>query len=253
MSDLDHLTHESPSGALARGLRVLVAVNELETATVSRIVSESSLPKATVIRLLQTLQAEGYISQDTDTLTYNVTPKVASLSRAMKGKDEVESLIQVALDMLADEIKWPVEYLVVDGLSMLVRSNNRERAPIKLRLFERSRFPLLRSAAGIVYLSTLPQDECNRLLDHVALDTQERSEAEKAVISARDKGYAIRALKELGPNMAVSSVPVPDRGGALSLVHFDDVVSISQLERDLLPKLKNCAYNISEALSGVPR
>ena len=70
--------NESPTGALARGLRLLAALNDLETATISGLVKETNLPKATVIRLLQALQAEGYAAQDTDTLTYHVTPKVAS-------------------------------------------------------------------------------------------------------------------------------------------------------------------------------
>jgi hypothetical protein len=64
------------------------------------------------VRLLQALQAEGYAAQDPDTLTYRVTPKVASLSRALIGKNQTDSLIQVALDMLAEEVKWPAEYLV---------------------------------------------------------------------------------------------------------------------------------------------
>jgi hypothetical protein len=53
---------------------------------------------------------------------------------------EIDGLIQTPLDLLADQIKWPAEYLVADGLSMRIRSNNRDRAPIKLKLFERRRF-----------------------------------------------------------------------------------------------------------------
>lgn len=239
---------ESPSGALARGLAVLSAVNDLETATVTRIVSETALPKATVIRLLHTLQAEGYIAQDPDTMTYWATPKVVSLSRAVKGDDEITGLVQIALDMLADRIKWPVEYLVVDGLSMLVQSNNRERAPIKLKLFERRRFPILGSASGVAHLATLPAEDCARMLDRILTAADSRAEAEATVAKARSKGYAMRSLTELGPNMAVASVALPSGGGALSLVHFDDVVSVKQLETVMLPELRICADNIVNAL-----
>ena len=60
--------------ALACGLRLLAALNDLETATVSGLVKETNLPKATVIGLLHTLHAEGYAAQDPETLTYRVTP-----------------------------------------------------------------------------------------------------------------------------------------------------------------------------------
>jgi len=250
MNDDDDFGNGSPSGALARGLRVLVAVNDLDTGTVSRIVAESALPKATVIRLLQTLQAEGYVTQDPQTLTYRVTPKVASLSRAMKGDDEIEGLIQVALDMLAEEIKWPAEYLAVDGLSMLIVSNNRERAPIKVKLFERRRFPILGSAAGIAHLATLPAGEQVRLMDCATSGPEECARAEALIAEAQSRGYAMRPLSELGPNMAVASVAVPEGGGALSVVHFDDVVSREQLEAAILPRLRDCARNIAGALKG---
>lgn len=247
----EDISRESPSGALARGLRVLAAVNDLETATVSRIVSDSGMPKATVIRLLQTLQAEGYIAQDAETLTYAVTPKVASLSRAFKGNDEIEGFTQVALDLLAEQIKWPAEYLVQDGLSMLIQSNNRARAPIKLKLFERSRFPILGSAAGIAYLSTLPAEDCERILDRAASDPGERSAARSRIAEARKAGFAVRGLLELGPNMAVVAVPVPDRGGALSVVHFDDVVTPQQMQETILPRMHACAENVAKALRGI--
>jgi DNA-binding IclR family transcriptional regulator len=45
---------------LARGLHLLVAMNDVETATISGLVKETNLPKATVVRLLKALQAEGY-------------------------------------------------------------------------------------------------------------------------------------------------------------------------------------------------
>ena len=125
----DSLATDGPTGALARGLRLLAALNDLETATVTGLVKETNLPKATVIRLLHALQAEGYAAQDPETLTYRVTPKVASLSRSLIGKNQTEGLIQVALDLLADEVKWPAEYLVQDGAAMLIQANNRDARP----------------------------------------------------------------------------------------------------------------------------
>jgi DNA-binding IclR family transcriptional regulator len=239
---------DSPTGALARGLRVLVAINDLETATVSRIVSETQLPKPTVIRLLQALQSEGYLAQDPETLTYRVTAKVASLSRSLGLDGEMDGLIQTPLDLLADQIKWPAEFLVADGLSMRIRSNNRDRAPIKLKLFERRRFPMLGSAAGLVFLAALEEEPLRRYLSQLTATQTERRDARRRIDAVRQRGYASRTLTELGPNMAVVSVALPANAGALSLVHFDDVVPAEQLVAVIVPRLLVCAETIATAL-----
>jgi DNA-binding IclR family transcriptional regulator len=246
----DSYLSDSPSGALARGLHLLVALNDLETATVSGLVKETNLPKATVVRLLQALQAEGYAAQDPDTLTYRVTPKVASLSRSLIGKNQTESLIQVSLDMLAEEVKWPAEYLVQDANSMLIQSNNRERAPIKLKLFERRRFPILESAAGIAYLSSLSDPELGKWLKRLLKSPSQIASTRRRISEAAAAGYATRALNELGPNMRVASIPVPGGGGALSMIYFDDVVPRKHLETVILPLVKRAASNLAAALQG---
>lgn len=244
------VSDEAPSGALARGLRVLVAVNDLEYPTIARIVSECDLPKATVIRLLQTLQSEGYLAHDSSDNAYRVTPKVASLSRAIKGNDEVESLVQIALDMLAKEVKWPTEFLAVDGHSMIMTTNNREKAPIKLQLLERRRFPMLKSASGLAHLAELPEAQREEMLQRMVRDPKELAAARVAIEQTRSNGYATRSVTELGTNMAVASIAVPDGGGALTVVYFDDVVSQSDLNEQLLPRLRRCAENIAKALNG---
>ncbi|SDO71052.1 IclR family transcriptional regulator [Afipia sp. GAS231] len=244
------LANDGPTGALARGLRLLAALNDLETATISGLVKETNLPKATVIRLLQALQAEGYAAQDTETLTYRVTPKVASLSRSLIGKNQTEGLIQVALDLLADELKWPAEYLVQDGLSMLIQSNNRERAPIKLKLFERRRFPILESAAGVSYLSSLSELERGKWLKSLLKSQSQITLAKRRIEEAAQAGYATRSLNELGPNMRVAAVPVPGGGGAISMIYLDDVVAKKHLETVLLPVVRKAAVNVAGALQG---
>lgn len=246
----DSLATDGPTGALARGLRLLAALNDLETATVTGLVKETNLPKATVIRLLHALQAEGYAAQDTETLTYRVTPKVASLSRSLIGKNQTEGLIQVALDLLADELKWPAEYLVQDGGAMLIQANNRERAPIKLKLFERRRFPILDSAAGVAYLSSLSDLDRGKWLKRLLKHQSQIASTKRRIEAAAQAGYATRSLPELGPNMRVAAVPVPGGGGAISMIYFDDVVAQKHLEAVLLPLVKKTAMNVAGALQG---
>jgi hypothetical protein len=48
--------------------------------------------------------------------------------------------------------------------------------------------------------------------------------------------------------MAVVSVALPVKLGALSLVHFDDVAPPEQLESLIVPKLRKTAGEIAKAL-----
>ncbi len=241
--DLDRGTGQG--SALARGLAVLTALNDLETATVSGLVAETGLAKPTLIRILQTLMAEGFAARDEATTTYRVTEKVGSLSRALIGRNRHDETVQRVLDELADTLKWPTEFLVPDGDSMVIHLNNRERAPIRLRLFERRRFPLLESASGFAYLAALPKAELRAHLARMA--PEEERIARTEIEAVRQRGYGLRRFPALSENMRVVSVVVPGPIGALSLVHFDDVVTIATLDDILLPELKSAAASIAAA------
>jgi len=221
----DGADDSKPAGALARGLRVLVGLNDLETATISRLVEETGLAKPTVIRLLQTLLEEGYAYRDPETQTYGVTRKVASLSRGLIGRNEKDDAIRSVLDSLGDDLKWPTEYLVRDGNMMVIQTNNRERAHIRLKLFERRRFGFLESGAGIAHLSSLPASEQTRWVERLTSDPAARKEAHQKLAHAAERGFAHRSVAELAPQMCVISVAVEQTEGALSLLYFDDVVS----------------------------
>ena len=239
---------EPPSGALARGLHLLTALNDLETATIAGLVEETGLPKPTLIRLLRTLVDEGYAAHSEETSTYGVTSRVASLSRALIGRDVEGARVQAVLDVLADRTKWPTEFLAPEGTSMVIRATNRERAPIRLRLFERRRFPMGASAAGVAHMAAMDGSVRDRMLATLGLVLRERGAVEAWIARAGEDGFADRALDELGPNMRVAAVAVPGGCGALSLVYFDDVVPAEELRARLLPALNDAACRISEAL-----
>lgn len=231
--------------SLARGLRVLAALNDLEAATITRLVSETGLAKSTLIRLLQTLMAEGYAKRDPETATYEVTPKVASLARALIGQNRMDAEIQVVLDTLAEQIKWPTEFLVPDGRSMVIRLNNRVRAPIQLQHFDRRRFPLGKSAAGLAYLAALDDEQLSRHIDRLTGTPADRETLLAKVEETSARGHAHRTVHELAPNLAVISVAVPGPVGAMSMVYFDDVVPDAVNAGRHLPALHRAAKQIA--------
>jgi IclR family transcriptional regulator, mhp operon transcriptional activator len=244
-----------PVNALVRGLRVLAVANEIQAPTVAEMVRRSRLPKATVIRLLQTLVHEGYLDDLGEAEGYQVTAKVRNLSRALLDRTPIAQQVQPLLDELAGRVKWPSEFFVAEGRSVVIEVSNRSAAPIKLNLFEHRRFPMVASATGLAYLSALPEAEAQRIVqDSLADGTLARpvEDCLAQIAAARRDGYALWEYPALSPGLRMASIPVLSNGrviGGLSLVHFRDLVPEALLETLLLPDLRRVAARIGEALA----
>ena len=96
---------------------------------------------------------------------------------------------------------------------MVIQSNNRERAHIRLKLFERPRFPFLQSAAGIAYLASLDAEVRAKWIARLVRNPAQRHLAFAKVNQAVENGYARRELSELAPHMCVMSAPYPTAAG----------------------------------------
>jgi len=70
--------------SLSRGLSVLAAVNQYRPATVKQLVHSTRLPKPTLIRLLQSLVAEGYVDSATDGTGYRVGARARRLTSGLE-------------------------------------------------------------------------------------------------------------------------------------------------------------------------
>jgi IclR family mhp operon transcriptional activator len=243
-----------PVNALVRGLRVLAAANERSEVSVTDLVTLARLPKATVIRLLQTLLHEGYMEELGDGGGYRVTAKVRNLSRALRGRTPVAQIVQPLLDKLGRRVKWPSEFFLVEGLSVVIEASNRDAAPIKLNLFEHRRFPITASATGLAYLSGLAPEEAERIV-RAAIDKDGPSGSVEdclaRIAEARQRGYASWEYPALAPGLRMVSIPVAAGGraiGGLSLIHFRDLVPDALLDGFFLAEMRAVAGSIGRLL-----
>jgi IclR family mhp operon transcriptional activator len=243
-----------PVSALVRGLRVLAAANEVQKPTIAELVRLSGLPKATVIRLVQTLTHEGYVEELADAQGYRVTSKVRNLSRGLVGRTPVAQIVQPLLDGLGRRIKWPSEFFLPEGLSVVIEASNREAAPIKLHLFEHRRFPITASATGIAYLSALSEDRAESIVHQASAEATAPNAAASClalVAEARRRGFSAWEYPALAPGLRMVSIPVRTGErvfGGLSVVHFRELVPNDLLDGFLLPEMRTVALRIAEAL-----
>ena len=95
-----------PVIALSRGLDILRVVNEERQASVGSLHKATGLDKATIVRMLETLEHEGYVLRDVDRAVYAPTGRALLLSQgydqhlwigATEGVDRVDGCRDVVI------------------------------------------------------------------------------------------------------------------------------------------------------------
>jgi IclR family mhp operon transcriptional activator len=247
--------------SLVRGLDLLAALNERNPATVTELTDASGLPKATVIRLLKTLCAEGYVGREPSGEGYRLTPYVRRLSRALHRENALFHAARPVLHDLVQRTLWPLQLLIAEGESMLIEVNTRQVAPIAVRGLDSTRFPILDSASGLVLLAWLPGAERAELLARIA----ERSEpqaalardgaaVERKLAEIRARGHGVRVWAAVTSRIRIVAVPVlagRRAVAALCLECLDDAIGPDDLERRFLPFLREGAAAIARSLERI--
>lgn len=243
--------------SLSRGLAVLCAVNQHRLATVKQLVDRTALPKPTLIRLLQSLVAEGYVESASDGTGYRVGARSRQLTSGFENSRYAE-VAQSPLKTLGDAVKFPTIFYRRDGNYMWIETSNRQSAPIQLAMFGADRAAMIGSAAGIAYLSALSQTACSELVSGLiteetsAADSDEIEKVIENVASTKKCGYSQYAYPHLMTDLKSVGVPVCENGkpiGALVFLYLADIVSDEHLQQKIVPALQNCTSEIGQLLS----
>jgi IclR family mhp operon transcriptional activator len=188
----------APVIALARGLEILRVINAERQSTVGSLHKSTGLDKATIVRMLETLEHEGYVMRCEEPTVYVPTGRSLLLSQ---GYDKYLWIGRVAEPLLNDfrkQIQWPSDIAVFDDDAMIVAHTTRQPGSL---LFSRQpgfRFPLLGTSMGRVYLAFVSDAERQRIVSRLA-DSPEpwndlarnRRRLDKVMADIRESGYAV--------------------------------------------------------------
>jgi IclR family mhp operon transcriptional activator len=252
--------HQTPQTvhALERGLSVLAAINEFSPASLAMLVDATGLPKATIVRLLHTLRAAGYVER-AENKGYRLLPRVRGLFSSIDRESAPTQIIRRMLNDFATIVKWPAEFMVREGATMVIEVSNRDSAPISLRRFEHVRFPLLHSASGIALLAWSKPRRREDIIRSALMQekSSERSEVAKAtrhrISDALTRGYGLQDYNT--PIEGTRAISIPVFAGdtvvaAMALIFLRDALPQSQVDNVLLPKLKEVALQCTTVMGG---
>lgn len=248
----------APVQSVTKALAVLEMVNRSGLISVRDIHMRTGIPKPTVVRLLQTLAAAGYVAQDEKTRGYQVTSAVNYLSSGFHGAPLVIEVARPFADELTRKIVWPCAVCMLDLDAVVVNYSTIPNSPISP--FHASlgrRLSLGGRALGRAYVCFCPTNE-QRILRTVmqASEDPENSKMsddafDRMVAQARTAGFAERS-PELEPRTS-GTIAFPIRLGdrvlaTFGVTYFRSAVAQTQSRDVILEEIRDTVAKIEHAL-----
>lgn len=247
---------------LSRGLAILHAINRSANgwASIAELAEKTGLHRTTVRRMLETLQAEGYVRRSQSDDSYRLNQKIRQLSDGFTDDEWISEVANPVLGELLQQLVWPSDLCTIDGDSMLVRETTHRFSPLSFhRAMIRQRMPLLFTAAGRAYLAYCGEEERQQLLRLLVAGNDEQANfarnsvlVEQMLEKVRRQGYATND-GEWSEQLKVSAIAMPifhkeQVLACINVVFLRKAMSAGQAVEHLLPALTAAVRKIEARL-----
>lgn len=239
--------------SLARGLAVIQAFGEdSPRMTMTEVAIQTSMSRATVRRLLLTLETLGFV-QNTNK-GFELSPRVLQLGYSFLSAHNFTGVIQSMIENVTGELgeSCSVGMLLDNNVVYVARSPAKHQL-MSINLSVGSRLPATTTSMGRVLLAHMDKMDCNAFLDkadiypYTSCTITDKNELRKVLNEVRRDGYCVLD-QELEPSLRSLSVPVCNPIGqsvaAVNVSTNAGRVSKQQLLQRFLPVLQRCADSI---------
>lgn len=248
-----------PVKAVTRAFDVLRAVNQIRIASVNDVFEETGIPKSTIVRMLETLMAQGYVVRDNMCGGYRVTSRVQELTT---GYDDVSRVIEVARPFAIEftqRVKWPIGLGVEDGDAMAIQFWTGTISPLahtNTVLGLRPEF--YHSAMGRIHMAFCGDEERERRILDLHNDPDVRfGDAEERSFrglleQAKQDGYAIRDPRTAIQRTTTLAMPVLENGtihAVVTVSFFRTAMRPNEIHEKVIDPLRVTVGMIESALS----
>lgn len=240
-----------------RVLDVLECANRFPVISVKRISEECAIPPASVVRILETLCAKGYMTKVSRRGGYLLTSRVKALGAGYYGSNMLVETMRGHADELTRRYLWPFSIATLDRDEMVVRYSSIPLSPLahKSATLHR-RLCIFSRAHGIAYAAFCSWRERNHLVKAaIATKSPELSAVQNAaqwrqlLRQTRSQGFAIRN-SHVDPTTRSIAVPVMDGPGrvmaTIGMTYFPSAVHEGQLKTYVDALLRSVAEASAE-------
>lgn len=239
--------------SLSRALHVLWTMAERNNGwTLDDLAQHHDLNKASMLRILRTLEADRVVLRDGD--EYALGPRVLDLSNAYLDSLELEPAARPFMEQLAKDTGHTVSLAVLDGLEIVYVGFEKSNRELDIQDQVGARHPANATSLGKVMLADLDADELEaRIQDRTLPRLTHRTLHTQAALAAhlntvREQGYALDD-EERGIGIRCLAAPIRRADGRViagvsiagAIFHMRDEVISRYAER-----VREAADGISE-------
>lgn len=248
-----------PIRSVSRSIAVLQSINRHGSLSAMEIARIEGLPYPTAYRIVQTLVHEGLIELEPTRKNYRPTALVQSLAHGYRAEGRLVDSAATIIRKLTQEVGWPVFIAERVGMRMVVRDATHAETSLTFGLCHPGfHVPLLTSATGHAWLSTLGEAKLDRIVQWGGLTNEQKLgdgaivELKRQLALVEAQGHAARVCQNGEANRSASiAVPILVDGqirAVLTLVYFQaSMKEHVAVERYLAP-LQQSARMIADAL-----
>lgn len=243
--------------ALQRGLLVMETVNEHGPIGLSSIQGLCGLPKATVLRMLETLCSSGYVQFDNEKKIYQVGARALALSNNFSFENHLLTVIRPVVEDLRSKLGWPSDVAVFQHDKMVIVDTNRKPGMLSANRTIGSRIPIMASATGRAYISALEKKERDELVMRLASSedpfeklARKINHVEALVAETVERGYAVSDQEFLSGNIG-AAVPIVHDAKVVCVINLIALARVSSLDvvqRESVPLLLHAKRKIEGLL-----
>lgn len=216
--DHDDKERRSKGSSISRVLEIIEAVAQAERSPSPADLSFMlDIPKPSMHRLLQQLQADGFLQINMRGLVVP-SDRLHKMAMGVIYASRYKAARQAILHHLAEAIDETCGIALPDGTEMVYYDRVASNWPLQLHLPVGSRVPLWCTASGKLYLSTFAKNRRQQIISHLPLTKMARNtltqpEAlEEALSHIREQRFSTDN-EEFVDGMVACAVPVQDQEG----------------------------------------
>ena len=238
--------------SLSRGLAVLLALNERESATGGELARALHVPRASLHRVLATLAEEGFLEARRPGQTWSLTAKVRALSAGFSDDQYLAAVARPELLLITRSLRWPVSFGMLEGTEVVVRESTDDASPLAADHF------------GKGYRMSVHLDRPSRNALLAALASQEgvavpvgreRTTLEARLREIRYRGFSTLDRRRQSTDATSIAVPVSVPGGpvrgAITLRFAKAALTLPVAIARFVPALREAAHRVA-ARAGDP-
>ena len=258
--DNPSLEGDTPTLRLVALLEVIASRDQLFS--LQALAEATALPKPTLHRMLQQLEAAGLLQREADGRHYGTGVRLRRLAENLLLNDSHHGARHSVLRQLVDHVGESCNITALSGGEVVYLDRVETAAPLRFYLHPGSRVPVHCSASGKVFLAQMTPEQRRRLLAHAPLERctpntlVEMPALERELKRIEKAGYAIDD-EEFLPGLLCLAVAVPALQGRSNLcvaVQAPIMRLTSAKARALLPAMQQAAQALANIGAGtVPR